>query len=39
LRKAVEYAGILKSRSFSSHAPVTVDYDYEINPDENLPIY
>ncbi|MCH1488659.1 MAG: exodeoxyribonuclease III [Pseudomonadales bacterium] len=39
LRKSVEYAGILKSRSFSSHCPVTVDYDYEINPDENLPIY
>ncbi len=39
LRKSVEYAGILKSRSFSSHGPVTVDYDYEINPDENLPIY
>ena len=34
LRKTIEYASILKSRLFSSHAPVSVDYEYEINPDE-----
>ncbi|MBT8139140.1 MAG: endonuclease/exonuclease/phosphatase family protein [Gammaproteobacteria bacterium] len=39
LRKSIEYASILKSRSFSNHAPVTVDYDYEINPDASMPRY
>lgn len=34
LRKEIEYASILKSRLFSNHAPVTVDYDYEINLDD-----
>jgi len=33
LRKSVEYASILKSRMFSTHGPVSVDYDYEINPE------
>ncbi|MBT8149414.1 MAG: endonuclease/exonuclease/phosphatase family protein [Gammaproteobacteria bacterium] len=39
LRKHVEYASILKNRSFSSHAPVSVDYEYEINPEDNTPRY
>jgi len=38
LRKTVEYASILKNRKFSNHAPVTVDYEYEINPDQTDPI-
>jgi exodeoxyribonuclease-3 len=33
LRKTVEYASTLKSRTFSTHGPVSVDYEYEINPD------
>ena len=39
LRKSVEYGSILKSRQFSSHAPLSVDYEYEINPDEYAPSY
>ncbi|MGB5326225.1 MAG: exodeoxyribonuclease III [Pseudomonadales bacterium] len=39
LRKSIEYASILKNRSFSNHAPVTVDYDYEISPDNDMPRY
>ncbi len=38
LRKTVEYAQILKNKTFSTHAPVSVDYEYEINPDET-PLY
>lgn len=39
LRKTIEYASILKNRQFSNHAPVSVDYDYEISPDNNMPRY
>lgn len=39
LRKTIEYGSILKSRSFSNHAPLTVDYDYEINPEDSGPRY
>jgi exodeoxyribonuclease-3 len=31
LRKHVEYATILKTKFFSQHAPLIVDYDYEIS--------
>ncbi len=39
LRKTVEYASILKNRQFAAHAPITVDYEYEINPDERPPSF
>lgn len=39
LRKSIEYGSIFKNRSFSNHAPVTVDYDYEINPANDMPRY
>ena len=39
LRKTIEYGGILKSKSFSAHGPLTVDYDYEICPEDNMPRY
>lgn len=39
LRKTVEYGGILKSKSFSTHGPLSVDYDYEICPEDNMPRY
>ena len=39
LRKNIEYGSILKSKQFSSHAPLTVDYDYEINPEDTMPRY
>ncbi len=34
LRKTVEYGSILKSKQFSNHGPLSVDYEYEINPDD-----
>lgn len=37
LRKTIEYASILKNRMFSTHAPLTVDFEYEINPEEEAP--
>lgn len=39
LRKSVEYGGILKSKMFSTHGPLSVDYDYEINTEDNMPRY
>lgn len=39
LRKTVEYGTILKSKSFSTHGPLSVDYDYEINPEEGGSAY
>lgn len=39
LRKTVEYASILTAKTFSNHAPLIIDYDYEINVEDNLPIY
>lgn len=35
LRKTIEYGKIVKSREFSNHAPLSIDYEYEINPDPN----
>jgi len=37
LRATVEYGSILKGQLFSTHAPLTVDYDYEINPEQGVP--
>ncbi len=37
LRKTVEYGSIFKNKSFSTHAPLSVDYDYEINIEDNMP--
>lgn len=39
LRQSVEYGTILKNRLFSNHAPVTVDFDYEINIEERPVIF
>lgn len=39
LRKKVEYGSILTTKQFSNHAPLMVDYDYEINAEDKLPIY
>jgi exodeoxyribonuclease-3 len=32
LRSTVEYGTAYKKKAFSNHAPVIMDYDYEINP-------
>jgi exodeoxyribonuclease-3 len=32
LRSTVEYGTAYKTKAFSNHAPVIMDYDYEINP-------
>lgn len=39
LRRTVEYGSILKSKLFSTHAPLTMDYDYEVSPDDDMPRY
>ena len=39
LRKTIEYGAIFKSKAFSNHAPLIVDYDYEIFPDADTPRY
>jgi len=39
LRKTVEYGSILKSKMFSTHGPLSIDYDYEISPEDNMPRY
>jgi exodeoxyribonuclease-3 len=39
LRKTIEYGSYFKNSQYSAHAPLTVDYDYEINPETPPPRY